>query len=151
MMEIYREGDLQRQLDLMSPFSMYYFLRDPSAKTAFDAAYMPVVGYLGMRLAAFAVGESLPGFWGRAGHSLDLLKQQGRAMLGPATTVGRTAAASTPFLAAAAIAVPSAILYEKHVNEPIRAAHGGARTRSWFGPSVGTWFGPFASGFGRVV
>ena len=123
-MEIYREGDLQRQLDLMSPFSMYYFVRDPSAKTALDAAYMPVVSYLGMRLAALAVGESLPGFWGRSGHGIDLIKQQGRAMLGPAATVGRTAVMSIPVMAAAAVAVPSAILYEKHVNEPIRAAPG---------------------------
>lgn len=143
MMEIYREGDMQRQLDLMSPFSIYYFFRDPSLKTAAEAAYMPTMSYLGMRLAAAAVGESVPGFWGRSGHGLMLMKEQGRAALGPAATMAKMAVRSTPVIGAAAISVPSAILYEKHVNEPIRAAHGGSGT--------GSWRGPFASGFGTVV
>lgn len=48
---------------------------------------------------------------------------------------------------AAAAAVPvgtvaAAIVYEKYVNEPIRDSHGSTK---------GTWFGPFASGFGTVV
>lgn len=45
-------------------------------------------------------------------------------------------------IAAPVTATAAAITYEKYVNEPIRESHGGAS---------GTWFGPFASGFGSVV
>ena len=51
-----------------------------------------------------------------------------------------------------AISVGGAIGYEKLVNEPLRETHGGAQTRSWLGDFMqGTWFGPYASGFGSVV
>lgn len=51
---------------------------------------------------------------------------------------GNVALVSAPLVAATA----GAIGYEKMVNEPIRKTHPGSR---------GTWFGPFASGFGPVV
>ncbi len=51
---------------------------------------------------------------------------------------GNAALVSAPVVAATA----GAIGYEKTVNQPLRDAHPG---------SSGTWFGPFASGFGSVV
>ena len=49
---------------------------------------------------------------------------------------------TAPIVVPTVIAVGGATLYEKHVNEPVRKSSGGSR---------GTWFGPFASGFGTVV
>ena len=142
-MEIYREGDFERQMDLMDPFSFYYFIRDPSIKTAASAAYMPTMGYLGMRWAALVVGESLPPFWGRAGHHFNMLKSQAKSLLGGTATVGRTVLAVSPFLLAATVSTGASIAYEETVNEPIRESSGGS--------GANTWFGPFASGFGSVV
>ncbi len=55
--------------------------------------------------------------------------------------IGRVVMATAPVLAVGA-SVAGAVAYEKYVNEPLRKAHGGVS---------GTWFGPFASGFGTVV
>ena len=102
-MEIYREGNAQRQMELMSPFGIYHFMRDPSLKTAVNAAYMPTMGYLGMRWVAFVVGESLPPFWGRVGHHVNLFKSQAKSLLGGTATVGRTVMKSSPYLFGAAV------------------------------------------------
>lgn len=50
---------------------------------------------------------------------------------------------AAPYLAPVAASAAGAYVYEKKVNEPMRASHGGSGSN--------TWFGPFASGFGTVV
>ena len=77
-MEIYREGDLEKQLGFMNPLGIYHFIREPSVETAASAAYMPAMGYAGMRWVAFVVGEPLPPFWGRIGHHWQLAKSQAK-------------------------------------------------------------------------
>jgi hypothetical protein len=141
MMDILHAMD--RQMELMSPFSVYHFINDPSLKNAGDVLYMPTLAYVGARSTVALLGETWPGFWGMRAHGFDLLKQQSKTLLFTAKDMAKMAVRSTPVIGAAAISVPSAILYEKHVNEPIRAAHGGSGT--------GSWRGPFASGFGTVV
>lgn len=60
--------------------------------------------------------------------------------------------AVAPVAIPVAISVGGAIGYEKYVNEPLREAHDGGQTQSWLGDFMqGTWFGPYASGFGSAV
>jgi hypothetical protein len=128
-------GGAQLQLELMQPFNLYDMAVDPSNETVTKAAYMPAIGYSSYWLTTKILGEAMPSFWVRAASRFHDIKMMAQA-------AGPYAANVAIVTAPVATAVVGAIGYEKVVNEPIRRSHPG---------SSGTWFGPFASGFGPVV
>ncbi len=128
-------GGAQLQLELMQPFNLYDMAVDPSNETVTKAAYMPAIGYTSYWLITKMLGEAMPSFWVRAASRFHDIRMMAQAA---APYAGNVALITAPVAAATV----GAIGYEKMVNEPLRRAHPG---------SQGTWFGPFASGFGSVV
>ena len=129
------------QLDLMNPFNVVDLFVDPSMENLLHAAYMPTIGLTGTYLAGVIGGTSdiaLMHRWQMA--SIHNRQQMAKSLVRAIPAVA-SAAISPPAVAFYA-AAQGAYHYEKAVNEPIRESHPG---------SSGTWFGPFASGFGPVV
>ena len=67
------------QLELMRPFNVYDFIRDPSAETLLKTMYMPTMAYLGYRGALMVTGEAGVGFWARQGARFHDYRQAARA------------------------------------------------------------------------
>lgn len=109
-------------------------VREPSLNSLMRMGYVPAHFYGAAKLIAFGVGEKI-GFTEMLMHSTDMRKKMMQKML---ITGVRTSIVTAPVVAS----VAGSIAYEKAVNEPLRRASPG---------SSGTWFGPFASGFGSVV
>lgn len=109
------------------PITFARFGLDPTSDRAIDILKVQLAVHAGMNAFTYA------------------LSGQGYRTL---TGIGFEAVTGIKPVQAAAVAAPviaatvSAVTYEKYVNEPIRDSHGG---------SSGTWFGPYASGFGSVV
>ncbi len=139
------EGGARLQFELMQPFNLYDMAVDPSNETVTKAAYMPAIGYSSYWLFTKLLGEAMPSFWVRAASRFHDIRMMAQAA---APYAGNVALISAPLVAATV----GAIGYEKMVNEPLRSAHGGARSGSWLGDwTQGTWLGPLASGFGPTV
>jgi hypothetical protein len=71
-------GGAQLQLELMQPFNLYDMAVNPSNETVTKAAYMPAIGYTSYWLTTKILGESMPGFWVRAGsryHDIRMMVQ----------------------------------------------------------------------------
>ncbi len=109
-------------------------VKQPSLNSLMRMGYIPAHFYGAAKLVAFGVGEKI-GFTEILMHSTDMRKKMMQKIL---IGAGRTSIVTAPVAAS----VAGSIVYEKAVNEPIRRSHPG---------SSGTWFGPFASGFGPVV
>ncbi len=128
-------GAVELQIDLMNPFNAFELIKDPSMENLIKSAYIPSMAYLGYYGASALVGEAAPGFWVRQALSYEATKS---ALQAGVRFVPTVAVASVPV----AVSFVGAVWYEKYVNEYVRRSTPG---------SQGTWFGPFASGFGPVV
>ena len=89
---------MDRQMELMSPFSVYHFIKDPSLKNAGDVLYMPTLAYVGARGTVALLGETWPGFWAMRAHGFDLLKQQAKTLVVTAKDIARTSARASPYV-----------------------------------------------------
>lgn len=74
------EGGAKLQFELMRPFNLYNFVRDPSSETFVKTMYMPTMAYLGYRGALAVTGESAVGFWTRQAGKYHDYKQAAKAV-----------------------------------------------------------------------
>ena len=74
-------GAAKLQFELMRPFNVYDFARDPSSETFVKAMYMPTVSYLGYRFALAVTGETGVGFWTRQAGKFHDYKQAAKAVM----------------------------------------------------------------------
>ena len=74
------EGGAKLQFELMRPFNLYDFVRDPGPETFLKTMYMPTMAYLGYRGALAVTGETGVGFWTRQAGKFHDYKQAAKAV-----------------------------------------------------------------------
>jgi len=131
------EEAMELQWELMNPFGILSMEPSDFIK---KALYSSGIGLTSTWLLGKAFGTGGLPLWTRWSTHLASMRMQASKRL-----VMQAAPLVAPVLIGAAVTAAAgagAYAYEKTVNEAIRESHPG---------SQGTWFGPFASGFGSVV
>jgi len=132
------------QAELLNPFfGVYQMATDPSWENFAKMMYIPGIISLGTAAVYFSPLNPAANRIGLRYAAMGVNAEARKQMNRMAFNAARVAIRAAPYLAPVAAAAAGAYVYEKKVNEPIRKSHGGS--------SRGTWFGPFASGFGTVV